>query len=74
MFLLSYKNSSLSGVFISQKNLTTLPCCGLHGRTLRVSASGNNNKSDFATSPNPLIAEASNETPSLNALSNTSGI
>jgi hypothetical protein len=63
-----------SGVNISQKNRTTLPWEGRHGKTDKVAGSGIKKSSDFVSSPNPLTDEASNDIPAPKAFFNSDGI
>ena len=53
---------------------TTRPCSGRHGKTVSVEGSGCRNKSERASSPNPLTAEASKAMPVENARSISSGM
>ena len=53
---------------------TTRPCSGLHGRGASVSASGWRNRSEWFSSPNPAMADASMAIPNSKARGSSSGI
>ena len=59
---------------MSQNILTTLPCCGRHGKTQSVDGSGCKNKSDLQSVSKPHIAEALKDIPEEKALSSSDGI